>query len=46
MTPLRKWPIVTVFEIFKKISIVRALIVSQNYFVRHNFGLPSFEVRY
>ena len=37
MTPLRKWPIVTVFEIFKKISIVRALIVSQNSFVRHNF---------
>ena len=40
MTPLRKWPIVTVFEIFKKISIVRALIVSQNYFVRHNFWAP------
>ena len=37
MTPLRKWPIVTVLEIFKKISIVRALIVSQNSFVRHNF---------
>ena len=36
MTPLRKWPVVTVFEIFKKISIMRTLIVSQNSFVRHN----------